>query len=393
MIDQYDASSSLLGYLYQCRYALLSGIELSKSKPGLSISIEKFDDVAFESGELVKDAIQTKHHGAAGDLSDKSVDLWKTLNIWCDRIIDDPKVPFETRFKLVTTGTAPDGSAAAALRFGRSSSDIELADSRLTLAAQTSTNQATKKARSSFLALTPQSRLNLLNATEVLDNAPNITDVRSEIESTLYLVALVEHVPTLVDYLEGWWFSAVIDSLQIGDRPPISVSSIRSKIDELREAFKSGNLPLDSHDVGAPSSEVLDSDNRIFVRQLRRVSLSDRVISNAARDYYRASAQRSRWARENLLLDGETQIYDEQLVDRWTREFEAMKSKSDPDNDGDKEQFGRGIFHWANRISLPFRNRGEMWLSAGSYQILADRVQVGWHPDFLALFAAELEEE
>jgi hypothetical protein len=44
--SQFDASASALGYLYQCRYALLLALERAE-EPNVSISIEKLDDVSF----------------------------------------------------------------------------------------------------------------------------------------------------------------------------------------------------------------------------------------------------------------------------------------------------------------------------------------------------------
>jgi hypothetical protein len=42
----FDASPSALGYLYQCRYALLLALQ-KDDDPNLCLSIEKLDDVAF----------------------------------------------------------------------------------------------------------------------------------------------------------------------------------------------------------------------------------------------------------------------------------------------------------------------------------------------------------
>jgi hypothetical protein len=46
----HDASASATGYLFQCRYALLLGLKATIDTPNVEISIEKFDDIAFESG-------------------------------------------------------------------------------------------------------------------------------------------------------------------------------------------------------------------------------------------------------------------------------------------------------------------------------------------------------
>lgn len=78
----HEASASATGYLFQCRYALLAGLQAIAKSPQLEISIEKFDDVGFEVDGEPTQLIQTKHHvGKLGNLTDASVDLWKTLLI------------------------------------------------------------------------------------------------------------------------------------------------------------------------------------------------------------------------------------------------------------------------------------------------------------------------
>ncbi|WP_116968895.1 DUF3732 domain-containing protein [Blastomonas sp. UPD001] len=113
----HEASASATGYLFQCRYALLAGLQAIAKSPQLEISIEKFDDVGFEVNGEPTQLIQTKHHvGKLGNLTDASVDLWKTLLIWTKRVTEDVEAPFRIKFVLLTTGFAPDGSAAALLR-------------------------------------------------------------------------------------------------------------------------------------------------------------------------------------------------------------------------------------------------------------------------------------
>lgn len=75
--NKHGASAALTGYLFQCRCALLKGLQAIPNSPELAISIEKFDDIAFEAGEPIE-LIQTKHHiSKKGSLSDSSVDLWE----------------------------------------------------------------------------------------------------------------------------------------------------------------------------------------------------------------------------------------------------------------------------------------------------------------------------
>ena len=107
--DQFNASASMAGYLFQCRLALLRGLQLLKKKPNGQISIEKFDDVAFESEDIVDCLIQAKHHSSPKSLSDSSVDLWKTLRIWIEHSKKGALTTSDFRFNLITTATAEPG--------------------------------------------------------------------------------------------------------------------------------------------------------------------------------------------------------------------------------------------------------------------------------------------
>jgi hypothetical protein len=115
--NPHGAAASAIGYLFQCRYALLAGLRALPETPQLLISIEKFDDVAFEANGEPTELIQTKHHiERIGDLTDGSVDLWRTIGIWLARVIEDSEAPFRIKFVLLTTAHAPDKSAACFLR-------------------------------------------------------------------------------------------------------------------------------------------------------------------------------------------------------------------------------------------------------------------------------------
>jgi hypothetical protein len=107
--NAHEASASATGYLFQCRFALLVGIQGIAESPQLAVSIEKFDDIGFDlHGDPVQ-LIQTKHHiDKVGNLSDASVDLWKTLHIWTKLVAKDVQAPFRIRFMLLTTAAAPE---------------------------------------------------------------------------------------------------------------------------------------------------------------------------------------------------------------------------------------------------------------------------------------------
>ncbi len=371
----------MAGYLYQCRIALFQGMESAKNNPNGSISIERFDDVAFENDDVAECLIQAKHHISGGDLGDKSTDVWKTIRIWAQSTLSDPLFPTKTKLVLLTTSTAPVGSAMEMLRAATASAVRDEACSQLAKSAEESSNQQTEIGRKAFLELSEANRRALVHAIEVYDNAPNLIDMREEIEGQLVFTA-PDHVQMITDHLEGWWFAVVAESLIKDGMPSIPVQHIVRKIFEIAGHIQRGELPvLDS--ISTETQEYsADDEKRVFVKQMRLINVSDNAVKRGTSDYYKALAQRSQWARENLLLDGEATKFDWKLADQWERKCEQEMDLNAPSNDDEKETVGKNIFYWAQESQIPFRNVVETWITAGSFHSLADRLQVGWHPDF-----------
>jgi len=111
----HDASASALGYLHQVLWGLVELLRTGPTRPDHGLMLEEHDDVSWAAKGEPTELLQLKHHtGSAGNLSDKSVDLWKSIKVW----LDDPRfiaVDGPT-LCLITTADAPEGSAASKLR-------------------------------------------------------------------------------------------------------------------------------------------------------------------------------------------------------------------------------------------------------------------------------------
>ena len=88
-------------------------------------------------------------------------------------------------------------------------------------------------------------------------------------------------------------------------------------------------LPIDYLDA-KPDSIDPHSDNRKFVQQLRVIDVRISQIEKAILDYYRAFEQRSRWAREELLVGDEVESYERRLIDEWERFAAAISDELPP---------------------------------------------------------------
>lgn len=385
-IGNHSAAQSAAGYLYQARLALGEALRYAYVDSGIEIAVEKFDDVSFEKDGSPLELLQTKHHlKKSGDLTDSSVDLWKTLRVWAAAAKADPSLPGRIRFALVTTAQAPTGSAASYLRLADAGErDPAKAEQLLMEAGSTSKNAALAKAIAAFKALTPEMRKALVASIEVVDGAPLIAEVEALIEERLRMIAPRGKAALARQHLEGWWWSRICVALQAETPGTIPVLEIEQKLDDIRDSLKRDALPFDMEHLDPPQEELDTLDEMRFVRQLQSIGISIRRLQYAKRDFYRAYAQRSQWVRQNLLFDGEVGRFERALIEEWQPRFAQM---CDGLTEGCEEaavrEAGRQLYGWVeNDARLPIRTAVSRFLNVGSYHILADDLRVGWRPDY-----------
>jgi hypothetical protein len=100
----FSANEPSLGYLYQIRYGLL--LIVSELNPEANLLIEKIDDISIERPDSL-DVYQTKLHiNSVANLTNASSDLWKTIRVWSEGIINNQIDPNNCLFNLITTATA-----------------------------------------------------------------------------------------------------------------------------------------------------------------------------------------------------------------------------------------------------------------------------------------------
>uniref|UniRef100_UPI0015C46760 ABC-three component system protein n=1 Tax=Salibaculum halophilum TaxID=1914408 RepID=UPI0015C46760 len=228
----------------------------------------------------------------------------------------------------------------------------------------------------------------LLSKVEVIDLHPNLGDVSSEIEGELIVIDPVQ-VTAIAQHLEGWWFDVLGKRLVDDKTASIPVQQILMKASEIGKSFGDSALPLSNIEELGAKEYSLDDESETFVRQMRVLELPDSMVERGASDYYKAYAQRSRWARENLILDDELARFDAKLSDRWERKFDEDVLLADAKSSEEEISVGRKLFLWASKDSQPLRNVVETWITAGSYHGLSDRLKIGWHPKFKTLFKTE----
>ena len=384
MISKHSASEPLLGYLYQCRLALLEALKRLKEKPDIDIAIEALDDIVFADNGKPSEIIQVKHHVNKNTiLTDNSVELWKTIRIWCELFSDNiPKS--KPMLYLITTASAKNHSAVSYLR--SENRDVQTAIDLLAKSSHTSSNQHNKPSYDIFNKLSEQQKKELFERVFILDNTPNIIDVEKNLHKELFGHCKRKYLGQFIGHLEGWWFNKIIEKLNIKNThfSMITGTEIDAQLDNLREQFRQESLPIDPN-IKCASPDVTPFSNYTFAKQLQLIEVSEKRINSAAINYYKAQEQRSLWVREALLVDVELENYDDKLREEWSIRFEQMKdSIANTSTENEFVASGQKIYQWIEAdANFPIRtNCQEHFITRGSYQILANKLQVGWHPYF-----------
>ena len=375
--NRYTAAAPATGYLYQCRYALYLMLRDANEQPTLELSIEKFDDIAFERDGEPTELLQAKHHlGRPPDLSDASVDLWKTIRVWADTAAS---VNAATLFTIVTTATAAEGSAARLLRPGKGR-DVAAALAILRRAAAGLRNAETKAGRDAFLSLASDRQLDLFKRVRVMDSSPNILQVGAEVRRQLFHAAPRGRTEALQSRLEGWWFGEVIRRLAGETTAPMSAVALGQALDDIRSGLERDSLPIDFKGKRPPDGR--EHDDFVYVKQLQLIDTSVRQLGWAKVDYYRAFAQRSRWLGDELIALDKLEDYDSELEEEWDRRRAKHEYDSALDTDGGAaaKSWGKDLYNSTQERCVSLQGCTEGYVSRGSYQMLADDRRVGWHP-------------
>ena len=379
---QHNASASAVGYLYQVNWALIQLLESAPAKPDQAISLETHDDVAWEAAGSPVELLQTKHHvGVSTGLGDKDTDIWKTLLVWMNTA--QPTDPQGPALILVTTSVAQPGTAAHALR--KDVRDTAAAVLRLTEAARSSTADNTRKARNRFLALTEAERQIFIARVVLADGAPNADNLDEKLSRILWHALPDSHQDLFLSMVWRWWAAVALDMLR-GYRARVSAGEARAAVSHVRDQFSEDHLPttVELADVDE-SSVVAAHGEKVFVHQMRWVAYNETNLRRAIVDYYRAVTQATRWLTEDLIGMHELEKFEDNLRDEWERVFADMVEDLGIDADETaKIAVGKELLRRLRDSTAvnvrPLYN--DPFFARGRRHVLADRGEIGWHPEF-----------
>lgn len=388
-ITDFSAKEPSLGYFYQIKYALLILLNSSKELNNVKLRLENLDDVEIEDINSTQ-LFQTKLHiKNKANLTDSSVDFWKTIRIWSEHILNGLIDLESTIFNLVTTENVPPTSILYKFKnnFYIDSEVTEIMQ-RLDQITLESTNQTNKPGYTAFQKLGIEQKKILIKKIKIIDNSIDIEDIANSIKKELVLSTYPNHLDAFVEILEGWWFKKSIENLT-EKIDHIEAIELQMKIASIRDSFQADNLPIHfSEQLEITDAEVDTHKNKAFIKQLELIQIksSSKTVKRAISDFRRAFEQRSKWLRLDLLNPDEEEDYDKRLKDYWLNIFDIMCDEADEKSIEEIQLLGKNFYlsqFATNCPQIKIREKfNEDFLTRGSYQILADSKKVGWHPNY-----------
>ncbi|MBF4693975.1 ABC-three component system protein [Fusibacter ferrireducens] len=384
----HDASGQLIGYLYQLYMALL--LLLEEVNPNSKLCIEKFDDVSFGEDDIPSTLVQTKHQiNRIGTLTNTSTDLWRTINSWCDYISSTSADVENTKFVIVTTAKSTLDSIPYYLTDNPSRNTQQALADLITIAT-TNTSKTNLSYYKRFSDLDDKTKEKFVSNMHIHDSSVNITGIEKKILKYVKYATLPQYQSKVYDKLIGWWINLMIKGL-CSDTPVfIHQSMLQQQIFDIGSEYKADSLPIDIDIYYEPTAEdlsALPEQDRIFIEQLKLISVSNDRLKLCIRDYYNAYMQRSRWVRESLLYLDDLSKYENLLVDEWKRLFLIMKEDLEDYGDSitetDKTRAGRQLLKTVEDLNKPIRPQvNQAFIMRGTYHALSNKLKVGWNLDF-----------
>lgn len=378
-MNAHEAGFAKLGYLYQIRYALHRAIEDSDA---YYIKLESLDDVEVGTNLSTK-LFQLKHHYHETNLTDKSVDFWKSVGIWSEQILNKDMDTEEFRFYLVTTSAVQNGTIAHHLLTSKrnTSAAMEMMDA----AVKETKNKVLSTSISNYSKLSKDQKIQLCESIVILPKEDNAQDITIKIKQRLEYSVQVDFVNDLYEKLEGWWFNKVIQLL-FGETDKIWREEVRDKILQFSYDYHPDSLSIDFGDAYLEEDEINAFMDYQFVSQLKLIGVSTQRINNAILDYYKAYNQRTKWIKDDLLIEYDISDYEKRLVDDWHRFRLTIIDELGGAGEEELKKAGRSILNWAEtQADIRIKPRvSDRFVMTGSYHILTNKspATVGWHPEF-----------
>lgn len=354
---------------------------LLEAGPGTYVSLEVFEDVGRvdEAGAL---ASQVKSGLVKNPVADRAVDLWKTFANWVGAVSDGDLDPDTTIFEIYLArshrGAIAESFAAATTL---SEAEIALDSARAILIGMGDRALAADLAG-------PVKQVFEADRAAITKIIKNFKICAAAIDplSDLRPMIAIKWAPEastdiLIQHAHGWLKERTDRQLQ--QRKPAVVSS-----DDFNKEMRLFLPHCDYRHMmvtmaGRPSPDQIQAERiRIptYVQQLELIQLEEEGTLEAINDYLRAASARTWLSEQGIVHEESFDDFKDALVSFW-RNKQRQNNLTHPSHNS----IQKGQLLLTDCALHEQRLQGldvPRFLTCGSFHALADKPEIGWHPDF-----------
>ena len=391
--DRHSAAGPAAGFEYQFERALNW---LARKEAGASVGIETGDDVAVRNADASVVLEQDKHsvRETAQPFGDRSKGLWNTLALWIEAIESGARSVESTLFLMVTNTVVPD---CISRRIASATCDGDV-DGCIKDLEKAGEKPPKHLAHLIGRVLCPESRMTLrglIPRIELEDASVGTAraDLRKNTIAHLQLPSWCsDSSDSIANELSGWLHTTVMSAWE--ELQPAWVDH-QHFIDQFHAILAKRNRQIVRERaallIPVPDDTVGGEKGRRFVKQLYLITDDDVLIDIAIREFIRCNIEKARLSKEGNVTDDDWRAFRDTLVARWEKirsRVKRMKSEND-ETDVGFELFTETTEDY--REKLAGSDTEQVYLTSGTYHLLADLLTVGWHPRYEVLMKELLE--
>lgn len=385
MPADHSAVDSTLGYVFQTLQALIILLQANDDE---SVSLELTDDVTLHHTPSTNGSADSRYQVAHSnkpslpEVTLKSAKLWKTIGIWASEYASNE------RYFLLTC--APVSADLLCLTSGgdRTAIQTKLEEEAALVIKEQQQGVHEHKERISgclaFLNLTPTVRAELLSQILLCASIPNISAFDDILDEQLRPIARPDKRQLMIGRIREYWMNRACLSLT-GKLPRrITKGELQQRIEEISSTISGNGLPDDYGTIQPPKGAQMPDTMR---RQIELVNGGNHRINRAKTAHWKSRNQRQRWLDDDVSMAPRLNDLDQKLIDAWHDRHGPMCDDTATCSEDEKQQHGCALLDWSHNDAPQWPvsiGRGPVptYVTQGTYQDLANRLEVGWHPEY-----------
>lgn len=335
-------------------------------------------------------AEQDKSGLAHNPISDRSIDLWKTLANWLNGRRSG-SIPAGTKFVLYVAQPYK-GKIAQRLSACATKQEAKTAISDIRRAFWGDTPEYEKRASiperlakhvNVVLGASDRALVDIICAftLECGIGAP-YDEIAQKIASA---PVGAENVQQILQQLAGWVRTTVSKLIEKGHPAVVGRDEFHTEYIAAVRKFDRSDTILPTYAM-PPTEEQVKAEvflDQTYLRQLHLIGADEETIFDAINTFLMAAIDRTEWAKRGYIHRSSFVEYEAALKRLWASKKMAVKVQA---RGKPPEDYGTLLLSSCLDASIPLQGKTvSTHFTPGSFHKLANTLDVGWHPDFASL--------